>query len=58
MSNTPIPLFVDADSVNRFCSKFSISDSDFKKAMYTSEQLNCIYLDFLGKKDILAKKSR
>lgn len=56
MSNTPIPLFVDADSVNRFCSKFSISDSDFKKAMYTSEQLNCIYLDFLGKKDILAKK--
>ena len=46
MSNTPIPLFVDADSVNRFCSKFSISDSDFKKAMYTSEQLNCIYLDF------------
>ncbi len=55
MSNTFIPLFVDDESISSFCSKFCISNSDFKKAMYTKEQLNAIYLDFLTKKDILTK---
>jgi len=43
-------LFSGTESLNQFLEDFSISEFEFRKSMYTEDQLNLIYADFVERR--------